>query len=450
MTSGTSTTSTAPTDSTAAAAAEGSRRTPLFHGWKVAGAGGVILALQSAFILQAFGSYAVILEERFGWSKTTMSVAYSFNRAESGLLGPIQGWALHRFGSRRVMRLGAITVVIGFLLFSQVQNEVQFVASFFVIAVGAGLCGFMTITTETVRWFERARSRALSVTSLGMAIGGLTAPLIVVALRQLGWRQTAAGSGVVLGVVVFALASLYGSSPAAHGTHVDGIDPAVAPIGRPAGVSAHHYSAPEALRTRAFWFLAFGHASALLVVGSVIAHLSLYLTEEQRFSLQGASIVAAVIPIAQLAGMLLGGVLGDRMNKRILCAAAMLSHMVGLLLLTFATHRPMIWAFVAFHGIAWGMRGPMMSAIRADYFGSSSFGQIMGYTSLILMVGMVGGPLFAGVLADLTGNYQIGFTILALLAGAGSLLFLFATPPTPPTPPTPRPAATPTPMDAAT
>lgn len=406
-------------------------RPGIFHGWKVAGAGAVILGLQSMMILQAFGSYAVIFEQRYGWSKTTMSVAYSFNRAESGLLGPIQGWMLTRFGSRRILRLGGWLVCIGFLLFSQVRNEIQFIGAFFLIAVGAGFCGFITITTETVRWFEQRRSRALSLTAFGMAIGGLATPLLVLALRHVGWRPTAAASGIILAAVVFAVSSVYGSSPAGHGTFVDGVAPEAVTVRRP-GVSTRHFTASEAMRTRAFWLLAFGHASALLVVGSVVAHLSLHLTDAGGFSLQGASVIAALVPLFQIVGMLVGGAVGDRCNKRLLCAAAMLGHMVGLLLLTFAVNHWMIFAFVVLHGTAWGLRGPLMSAIRADYFGTGSFGQIMGYTSMILMIGMVGGPLFAGVLADVTGDYRIGFTVLALLAGLGSLLFLLATPPPPP------------------
>lgn len=388
----------------------------------------MLLALQSALILQAFGNYAVILQERFGWSKTTISVAYSFNRAESGLLGPIHGWALHRFGSRKVMRLGAVIVMVGFVWFSQVSDPVQFVASFFVIAIGAGLSGFLTVNTEIVRWFERKRTRALSLTSMGLAAGGLATPIVVLSLRHIGWRETAFASGVLLGAVAFALASIFGSTPAERGDTVDGAEQPQHG-GIPVVDARPHLTARQALRTRAFWLLAFGHASALLVVGSVIAHLSLFLTAEQGYTLQGASFVVAGIPVAQLAGMLLGGILGDRLNKRMLCSTAMVGHVAGLLLVTFAVGPMMVWAFVVLHGLAWGMRGPLMSAIRADYFGSTSFGQIMGYSSIILMVGMVGGPLFAGVLADVTGSYRTGFTILAGLSATGSLLFALAAPP---------------------
>jgi hypothetical protein len=45
---------------------------------------------------------------------------------------------------------------------------------------------------------------------------------------------------------------------------------------------------------------------------------------------------------------------------------------------------------------------------------------------MIIVVGQVGGPMVAGILADATGDYRLGFTILALLAGVGSLFFFFA------------------------
>lgn len=406
-------------------------RRAIFHGWKMVGAGAVIQALQAGLIVQAFGSYAVLLERQFGWSKTTFAIAYSFNRLESGLLGPIQGPALDRLGSRTVMRIGIVLTAVGFVLFSLIDTPIQFVAAFFVVAVGAGLAGFLSITTETVRWFERNRARALALSMAGFGVGGLATPGVVWALDAYGWRPTARASAVLMLLVGFPLTSFFGSRPADHGLHLDGIDPATLPDdrARAEGVSDVHFTLREALRTRAFWMISFGHMSALLVVGSVIAHLSLYLTTEQDMSLQEAGFVGAGLTLSQLVGMLTGGALGDRLSKRLLASGAMLGHMTGLLLLAFASGRVMIWLFVLLHGLSWGLRGPLMGALRADYFGSTSFGQIMGYSSMILMVGIIGGPLMAGLLADATGSYRLGFTILALMAGAGLGFFALATPP---------------------
>jgi MFS family permease len=50
----------------------------------------------------------------------------------------------------------------------------------------------------------------------------------------------------------------------------------------------------------------------------------------------------------------------------------------------------------------------------------------MGISTTIIMVGQIGGPLFAGFMADATGSYVTGFTVLAVLAGLGSGFFIFA------------------------
>ena len=68
--------------------------------------------------------------------------------------------------------------------------------------------------------------------------------------------------------------------------------------------------------------------------------------------------------------------------------------------------------------------GPLMNGIRADYFGRKEIGMILGLSSLIVVVGQVGGPMLAGILADTFGNYRTAYTVLALLAGGGSLFFL--------------------------
>ena len=81
------------------------------------------------------------------------------------------------------------------------------------------------------------------------------------------------------------------------------------------------------------------------------------------------------------------------------------------------------------HGTAWGLRGPFMQAIRADYFGRRSIGMILGLSALITVFGQIGGPILAGAFADWTGNYRAGFTLLAVMAGLGSLFFLLAKPP---------------------
>ena len=130
-----------------------------------------------------------------------------------------------------------------------------------------------------------------------------------------------------------------------------------------------------------------------------------------------------------MVGLLSGGFLGDRYSKRYIAAIAALMHAVALIILANATSLTQVYAFAILHGTAWGLRGPIMSTIRADYFGRAYFPTIMGFSSLVVMIGMTFGPLFAGIMSDIFGNYRIGFMVIAGLAALGGAFFAASTQP---------------------
>jgi MFS family permease len=405
----------------------------VFYGWWMVWAGLTIQVLVGGLIMQAFSSYAAILRAEFGWSKTMISSAFAMTRVESGILGPFQGWAIDKFGPGRIARIGVLIMSLGFFAFSQIHTPWQFFGAYFLIAVGSSLAGFMTLTVAIVNWFEKKRAMALGLMSSGFAIGGLFVPAVVFSMEHWGWRETAFGSGVLVLIVGNVLVSFIRHRPEDHGTTVDGVPaPEVSHTqdGRVIEVPIRRdFTAREAMRTPAFWFISLGHASALLVVSAVMVHLVLHLNENQGYSLTMAGFVVAMLTAMQIVGQLGGGFLGDRISKRFIIVCCMAAHMVGLLVLAYATAFWMLVVFAVLHGTAWGARGPLMQAIRADYFGRSSFGTIMGFSSMIVMLGMTTGPIVAGIMADATGSYELGFTILAILAGLGSIFFILATPP---------------------
>ena len=390
-------------------------------------------------MFHAYGAYMVLLREEFGWSKTLLSAAFSMARAESGILGPVQGWLTDRFGPQALIRVGMVIFAGGFMLFSQVGSPPTFFIAFFLIACGSSLGGFLPIGVALVSWFRRRRSLALSLSATGMPIGGLLTPVVVLAMTHLGWRWTAFLSGVVVLLVGLPAAQVVRHRPEFYGEHPDGERPEPAggertrPVQgasvRPAAVD---FTPREAVRAPAFWYIGLGHGSALLVVSALTVHLVVYITERLGYSLRQAAAVVALMTVVQVAGQLGGGWAGDRVSKRAIVVGCMIAHAAGLLLLTFATAFWMVAVFAVLHGTAWGVRGPLMSAIRADYFGAAAFGTITGFSSMIVMFGMMGGPLIAGILADYTGSYEVGFRVLAGLAGLGSIFFVLARRPDPP------------------
>lgn len=399
----------------------------IFYGWRMVGAGALIQFLHAGLLMQAFGAYVAVLSEDRGWSKTALSGGAALQSIEGAILGPALGWTMDRFGARAMVQAGIVIFGLGFIALSQVDTIAGFYGAILLLALGSSLSGYFPLTVTLVHWFRRRRARALSILGLGLAMGGVAVPAVAWTMQTYGWRATAMASGILAIVVGWPLARVLRRHPSEVGETEDGVPPAAAGAQGGTDVPAQRdFSAGEALRTRAFWLLALAHGFALLVVNSVNVHAISHMKEGLGYSVAQASLVITLMTVAQAAGVLLGAAVGDRWDKRIIAAGCMLAHMAGLLMLTYAEHPVMLGAFAILHGMAWGLRGPLMQAIRADYFGLQAIGMIMGLSAFIIAIGQVAGPMVAGVLADVTGNYRWGFTLLALVAGSGSLLFWLA------------------------
>lgn len=427
----------------------------VFYGWKMVGAAFGLQFVLAVLLHQSFGAYVATLTQEFGWSKTSLSVGAALQSLEAALLGPALGWIVDRFGAQHMIRVGIVVFGAGFMFLSTIDSLTGYYIAVVTLALGGSLCGYFPLTVALVQWFEKKRARALSMMSLGLAVGGLFVPIVAWSMQTFGWRATAFGAGVFAIAAGWPMARMFRRSPEDVGETIDGEPPVTASAqhpdaptattpatadadaslrraapAAPAAPQQREFTAREALRTSAFWLLSVGHGFALLVVSAVNVHAITHMTAGLGYSLAQASLFITLMTLAQTAGVMFGWVLGDRFDKRKISAGCMLSHAIGLLALTYATHPAMLVAFAVFHGTAWGLRGPFMQAIRADYFGRRAIGMILGISAAFIAIGQVSGPMVAGWLADVTGTYRAGFTVLAIVAALGSLAFIWAKRPT--------------------
>jgi MFS family permease len=405
-----------------------------FLGWDTVVGGAGLQLVQSALFFQSFGVYVVTWTDELGWSRGAISAGFALITLLSGTLGPFHGMLLERFGVRRVIVFGLVVLAAGLSLLSGVTTLTGFYVAMLLSGLGLSTSGFLSITTAVVPWFVRRRSTALALMSIGISLGGLLVPLIAGAVVEIGWRTTMQLSAGIVLLAGLPLAVLMRRDPSAYGQRPDGDGPArgagdrhASP--RPARESRSDHTLAEALRTRAFWLIGIGHASALLVVSAVTVHLVAHVSEGLGFSLQRAATAVALVTLTSAVGQVIGGPLGDRFDKRLLAGLAMIAHGGALLVLAWVPSWSAVVTFATLHGLAWGVRGPLMGSLRADYFGASHFGSIMGASMMVFMVGQLIGPVLAGTLADLLGDYRLGFTVLASVAVLASLSFWLAAPP---------------------
>jgi MFS family permease len=398
----------------------------VFYGWYIVSAAGGLQLLSGLLWMHSYGAYVVLLQDEFGWSKALVAGAFALTRIESGILGPLQGWLTDKYGPQNVLGVGVVIFGIGFMAFSQITTLLEFYLTFALIAVGSSLGGFATVMVSIVNWFSRHRAKAVALSQVGYSLGGLAVPVVIICLEAFGWRTTAFYSGVMVIVVGFPLVFLVRHRPQDYGELVDGGSQLNSDGTPMVFASGRDFTARQAMRTSSFWLISLGHAFALLTVSAIMVHLVSHLTESLDYSLAQAGLVVAALTGFQMLGQIGGGFIGDRFNKPLICVVCMICHTAGLFLIANATELWMVILFTAMHGLAWGVRGPLMVALRADYFGPSSFGTIMGFSSLIVMLGMSIGPIYAGYMADAQGDYVTGFSVLGIGALLGALCFLFA------------------------
>jgi MFS family permease len=407
-----------------------------FLGWDTVFGAAWLQLLHASLFFYGFGIYVLAWDEDLGWSRTATSGGYAIVTLMTGMLGIVLGRLLERVGVRRVVVFGLVVLATGFVTLSFATSLAHFYAAMVLIGLGLSASGFLSITTVIVPWFTTRRSTALALMSLGLSLGGLVVPLLAGVVVDLGWRSALRLSAGVLALAIAPIAVLMRRPPEAYGQTPEGTRaPRFARAdGAPGPAPAPAFTVAQALRTRAFWLLGIGHGAALLVVNGVGVHLVPHLVEGAAFTLPRAAAMVTVVTVVSGVGQLLGGPIGDRFDKRTLATVAMWAHAAALALLAASTLEVAVVVFAAVHGLAWGIRGPMMASMRADYFGARHFASIMGASMAVFMVGQLIGPVFAGSMADALGDYRAAFVVLALVAAASSAAFWFATPPRPPDP----------------
>ena len=404
----------------------------IYYGWWIVLAGVFINLLSGGLLFHGFSAYILPLQQEFGWSRTVISGAFSMARLESGILGPLQGWLIDRYGPRPMMLLGNSLFGVGFILLSRMDSIPTFYLSFGLLALGASLGGFMPIAATITNWFARKRATALGIVMAGMGIGGMLVPTVVWSLSAYGWRPTAFMSGLLILAIGLPASLLVRHQPEAYGYLPDGASGQGDTTQSDAqGVAETRdaepqFSTRQALHTPAFWLLSTTHGAALLIVGTVLLHQIPHMVEGMGLAEEDAAFIVSLMMIFTISGQLVGGYVGDHINKRLGIFACMWMHTLAIVVFTYATSTTGAVVFAVLHGTAWGVRAPLINSLRADYFGRTSFATISGFASLVVMFGMTLGPLFAGFMRDLNGDYKTAFLILGGLTALGSGAILLA------------------------
>ncbi len=407
----------------------------IFYGYWVVLAGTLIATLNSGTFVFGFGAFFKPIIEEFGWSRTEMSGAFSITQLEGGIIGPVHGWLVDKFGTRKILVIGVPMFGIGFFLIGLV-NSLLFFYLIFIIFMGLGstLGSVGTVTAAVANWFRKKQSTMLGITLAGVGLGAAIVPAITALIDGLGWRNASMVLGAFTVIVGLPLAALVRYRPEDYGYYPDNEAPAVSQDklnatetdlssptdNRIAAVDDGSLTPGEALRDRSFWLLSFAFAFRIMATSSVSLHLIPFLTDI-GVSAQTAGFMVSFLGIMGVVGRIGFGWLGDIFDKRYVVLAGLASLTIGMFILGASTTFWHAFLGLVFFSPAYGGLATMMFSIRGEYFGSRYFATIQGFMGAIIIIGPLFGPILAGWVFDTTGSYQFIFTLCAVMTLTGAI-----------------------------
>lgn len=409
----------------------------LFYGWWIALAGCGITAVSAGVSFWSFGVFLLPIEREFGWLRAEISVAFSAAWFVQGLLGPLVGRGVDRYGARPLILWGTIATGLCFVLLATTASLWQFYLFHVVHAFCRAWMFYLPLNVLITKWFVRRRSVALALFTLGFPIGGVVfVPLLTFIADTVGWRGGYLICGLVLCAVVLPLTLLVlRSSPEEMGLNPDG-DPDQALLGadtagNPASQSipqarsggaggsvfaplAQSWTVREVLRIRAFWLLALGFSLTFLTQISFSVHSIPFFVSRGLTTEIAAVVVSSSTAVVGLLRIPFGFAIDRISSVRSVMLLLLVTQSLSLGILLVSVDPIFLWAFVLLWGFTGGGMPLMESALIVRAFGDKNYGAILGTEGLVSTVGTVLGPVLTGMVFDITGSYSSA--LLASLA----------------------------------
>ena len=161
---------------------------PFYYGWFIIGLS--FLAYLAASAVRSAPSVLIHpLEREFGWGRTAISSAASLNLLTYGLMAPVGGWLLDRYGARRVVIGCLMTIAVGVTGTVFVRELWHFIILWgIVLGIATGVTPALSASVAS-RWFIARRGLALGILTNANATGQVIfLPILMALIVSHGWR----------------------------------------------------------------------------------------------------------------------------------------------------------------------------------------------------------------------------------------------------------------------
>ena len=403
-------------------------RARIHRAWVVAAVAFVAIVGAAGFRATP-GVLIVPLQDEFGWSRGTISLAVSVNLLLYGLTAPFAAALMDRFGIRRVVAVALTLVAAGSALTTQMHAPWQLVLCWGVlVGLGTGSMALVFAATIAHRWFHARRGLVTGVLTAAGATGQLVfLPLLAALVDAHGWRAASwTVSLAALAVVPLVVLALR-ERPSDVGLLPYGaIEPPAQPVSSGSPARQAVSALTTASRTSPFWLLAGGFFICGASTNGLVGTHFIPAAHDHGLPSTTAASLLALVGVFDIVGTIGSGLLTDKVDSRTLLWWYYSLRGLSLFALPslFASSlHPHMLVFVLFYGLDWVATVPPTVALCRQVYGDQGT-LVFGWVFASHQIGAAAAASVAGAIRTSLGTYDLawyGAGFLCLLAAGFSL-----------------------------
>jgi MFS family permease len=386
--------------------------------WVVAASVLGLIVGSGAINVFAFGVFLKPVTADLGIGRGAFGAGLVLNSALTAIGCIPLGWALDRYGARRVMIPGILLFALAAASYSMLTPSPMVIVLLFGVAGIVG-CFQTPVPYATVlsKWFDRDRGLALGIAMAGVGLGVALVPQISTRLIDaFGWRMAYVGLGVTILVLAWLPVTIFVREPseAEMSRRAE----------RPQSEALPGMTAREAIGgSWRFWTLTVAFLLAVAAINGTLTQVVALLTDRgvpRDVAVQALSAAGLAIII----GRILCGWCLDRFRGSVVAICFFIVPMCGIALLASgaAGFVPILGAVLCGMGI--GAEVDLMAFFTSRYFGLKAYGKIYGLMFAFFSVSTGIGPFLSGRTYDMYHSYTPIFMVFEVMLVVTCLLFL--------------------------
>ena len=364
--------------------------------------------------------YFNALKDAFGRSATYTSAVFSLAGLIGAVTAPLLGILLDRWGARILFPMAGLLILFGWWASSFATDLWQMFIFYSIFAgIGHTAISSFSMTATLAPWFPQTRGRMLGLADSGNPLGqAIFAPMAGVLTTAWGWQWAYRIFGVIFAALIaIPNGLLQRRAPEAFASPASPVAGDVTTADQPPAAPA---SLGNVVHDPAMWLLVLTRATGSGCTQMVRVHQVAFFVLA-GYSLQTAANTLGLLGVVSLFARPLVGLATDRWGREPVYTIGMSVYAAAVLLVLWLGDGESWWPlalYVTLAGVTDGISGLIVGAKAADLFPAESLGTVMGFVEMGRGAAIFMGPIVAGLMFDVQGDYVQAFILSAGLSFA--------------------------------